>query len=352
MRSSFTTTRNRAGFTLIELLVVITIIAVLIDLLLPAVQAAREAARRAGCINNMKQLALATQNYQDAQGGYPLGGFLSPVYTLPNYGTNGNGWLISVLPYFEQQALYNAYNTSMTWGNLANLTAHATGINTLWCPSDGTVSQPATGTADNFFFAWEAATYPDPVKVQFSSYAACTGDWFSQANVGTPHYEQINASNNGLVHLQSNHRIADVTDGTSNTMLLGERGHGLLSPDLRDNWHWWAGVSRTMFTAQWPMNPQKKISDGTASIGPISATIFFLSASSFHPGGCNFAFADGSVRFIKDSVESWPLDPSTGDPTSLDTDANGVYFVKPGAPVGLYQKWATRSGGEIVGDGS
>ena len=187
------------------------------------------------------------------------------------------------------------------------------------------------------------------MKVQFSSYAACTGDWFSQASDGTAFYEQINASNNGLVHLQSNHRIADVTDGTSNTILLGERGHGLLSPDLRDSWHWWAGVSRTMFTTQWPLNPQKKLSDGTAAIGPISATIFFLSASSFHPNGGNFAFADGSVHFLKDTIESWPLDPATGNPTSLASDANGVYFVTPGAPVGLYQKLSTRAGARLSG---
>ncbi len=314
MRRTSMAPRRPAGFTLIEILVVIAVIAVLIALLLPAVQAAREAARRAGCVNNMKQLALATQNYHEVQGGYPLGGFISPVYTLPDYVTNGNGWLVSVLPYFEQQALYSAYNTNMTWGNLANLTAHATGISTLWCPSDATVSQPATGSADSFFFAWEAATYPNPVKVQFSSYAACTGDWFAQAAPGTPSFDRINSSNNGLIHLQSNRRIADITDGTSNTILLGERGHGLLSPDLRDNWHWWAGVSRIMFTAQWPMNPQRKLSDGSASIGPISATIFFLSASSFHPNGCNFAFADGSVHFVKESIESWPLDPSNGEP--------------------------------------
>ncbi len=328
---------------------VIAIIAVLIALILPAVQAAREAARRASCVNNMKQLALAIQNYQDSQGGYPMGGFLSPVYTLPNYITNGNGWLVSVLPYFEQGSTYNAYNINMTWGNLANLTAHATGMSTLWCPSDPAVSQAAVVTSDFVFFSWEAATYPDMVKVQFSSYATCTGSWFAQTGPGA-NFDQINGSNNGLVYLQSNRRISDVTDGTSNTILLGERGHGLLTPDQRDNWHWWAGVSRVMFTTQWPMNPQKKLSDGSASIGPISATIFLLSASSFHNGGCNFAFADGSVHFLKDSISSWPLDPSTGNPTSLGVDANGVYYVLPGASVGVYQKLSTRNGGEVVSD--
>jgi prepilin-type N-terminal cleavage/methylation domain-containing protein/prepilin-type processing-associated H-X9-DG protein len=353
MRPTSTAYRRRSGFTLIEILVVIAIIAILIALLLPAVQAAREAARRMQCVNNLKQLALALQNYHTANEGFPMGGFISPVYTLPDYTTNGNGWLISVLPFLEQQPTYNAYNILMTWGNLSNLTGHATGIATLWCPSDPTVSQAATVPAGAVFFSWEAASYPDPVRIQFSSYAACTGDWFVQTTPNGSNWQQINASNNGLIYLQSNRKMADITDGTSNTIALGERGHGLLAPDARDTWHWWAGVSRVMFTTQWPMNPQKQLSDGSVSgTGPIlgaNPSIFLLTASGFHPGGCNFAFIDGSVRFLKESIDSWPLDPATGDPTSLDVDANGLYFVKPGAKVGVYQALSTRNGGEAIG---
>jgi prepilin-type N-terminal cleavage/methylation domain-containing protein/prepilin-type processing-associated H-X9-DG protein len=351
MKRVTTLSLNRRGFSLIELLVVIAIIGVLIALLLPAVQAAREAARRMQCTNNLHQLALALLNYQDAAGGFPMGGYLQPVYTLPDWGTNGNGWLVSVLPYFEQKTLYDAYNIAMNWGNLVNLTAHATGINTLWCPSDPEVSHPAVMPADQVFFPWEAANYPQPVTVQFSSYAACTGSWFVQTPPVVPNWEAINASNNGLIHLQSNRKIADITDGTSNTLMLGERGHGLLAPARRNTWHWWAGVSRVMFTAEWPMNPQKNLSDGSADIGPIinaNPSVFLLAASSFHPGGCNFAFADGSVRFLKETIDSWPLDPATGDPKSLDVDANGLYFVKPGAKVGVYQALATRNGGEVL----
>jgi prepilin-type N-terminal cleavage/methylation domain-containing protein/prepilin-type processing-associated H-X9-DG protein len=354
MRLTATSARRRAGFTLIEILVVIAIIAILIALLLPAVQAAREASRRMACGNNLKQLALALNTYHTSNEGFPMGGFISPAYTLPDYTTNGNGWLISVLPFFEQQSTYNAYNTMMTWGNLSNLTAHATGLSSLWCPSDPAVSEAAIVPAGAVFFSWEAATYPDPVKIQFSSYAASTGDWFVQTTPNGSNWQDINASNNGLIFLQSNRKIADITDGTSNTIALGERGHGLLAPSVRDTWHWWAGVSRVMFTAQWPMNPQNKLSDSSQSgAGPIigaNPSIFLLTASSFHPNGCNFAFADGSVRFLKDSIDCWPLDPTTGDPTSLDVDANGLYFVKQGAKVGVYQALSTRNGGEIVGE--
>jgi prepilin-type N-terminal cleavage/methylation domain-containing protein/prepilin-type processing-associated H-X9-DG protein len=342
---------RRRGFNLIELLVVIAIIGLLIALLLPAIQGAREAARRTQCVNNMKQLALAVQNYHTAAGGFPLGAYLQPCYTLPDCGTNGNAWLVSVLPYFEQKPVYDAYNLSMNWGNLVNLTAHATAMATLWCPSDPEVSNPAVVPADRIFFSWETADYPLPVTIQFSSYAACTGSWFVQVPPVVPNWEAINASNNGLIHLQSNRKIADITDGTSNTLLLGERGHGYLSPARRPTWHWWAGPSRVMFTAEWPMNPQKKLSDGSADIGPVinaNPSVFLLAASSFHPNGCDFAFTDGSVKFIKDTIESWPLDPVTGDPTSLDIGPDGVYFVKPGAKVGVYQKLATRNYGEIV----
>ncbi len=224
----------------------------------------------------------------------------------------------------------------------------------MWCPSDPAVSAAATLPASAVFFSWEAAVYPDPIKLQFSSYAACTGDWFVQSAPNGGNWQDINASNNGLIHLQSNRKMADITDGTSNTIALGERGHGLLDPSVRDTWHWWAGVSRVMFTAQWPMNPQKQLSNGSvSSVGPIigaNPSIFLLAASGFHANGCNFAFVDGSVHFLKESIDSWPLDPTTGDPTSLDVDANGIYFVKKGAKVGVYQALATRNGGEVVGE--
>src|SRR5262249_23917409 len=129
-----TSARRRTGFTLIELLVVIAIIGILIAMLLPAVHAAREAARGAQCRHNLRQLAIGLHNYQDVAGAFPLGGYLNPVYTQPDSWSNGNNWLVPVLPYIEQSSLYNVYNSTLSWGNMANMTAHATGVNTLWCP--------------------------------------------------------------------------------------------------------------------------------------------------------------------------------------------------------------------------
>src|SRR5262249_22979496 len=151
-------------------------------------------------------------------------------------------------------------------------------------PGDPEVSRAAVLPADGVFFSWEADEYPNPVTLTFTSYAACTGSWFAQSGPDDPCFQAVATSNNGLVHIQSNRRIADITDGTSHTLMLGERGHGLLSESRRSTWHWTFGVSRVMFTAQWPPNPQKSLGDSSVTIGPLfnsNPSVFLLAASSF-----------------------------------------------------------------------
>ncbi len=375
--------RSAGGFTLIELLVVIAIIAVLISLLLPAVQSAREAARRAQCVNNLKQLGLALANYEAAQGRYPYG--MARENTGPNsfnpYGYYvGSSIFVRLLPYLEQQVLASAYNTSLTNWVADNSTVGATGLSVLWCPSDGLISglqlqYPGWG--------WDGSTQ----ILTYTSYAGNMGNFCKvPINVTSPSqhmavlsqadglffylgYPSINPvvspdpiapQNPGGIRPAT---LASVTDGLSNTLAFGEKAHGKFSQvpdvygsiDFQYNGAWVSGnFGDTLFSTIFPMNPFSRISDDPNPNGDYFYSYdnqeddFSVAASSFHPGGCNFAFADGSVRFLKDSINTWPYNPATGKPTNVSYDpASCLFSVQP--TQGVYQALATRARGEIVG---
>jgi len=346
------------GFTLIELLVVIAIIAVLIALLLPAVQSAREAARRIQCTNNLKQTGLAIHNYIDGNNVMPLGSFwIHPaseaVDGQPPGSETRHAWShwVALLPFLEQGPAYNAYNFNFNIFEWPNTTHNRLGISALWCPSDGKiVGHQATSTG-----------YHGSEGFTLSSYGGSMGYFLTYPNARVPggsvalfdsNYQAIVAQSNGVLFYSSKTSIADITDGTSNTLLHGERAWGLLKlPAVNgDDFFWWASgtLSDSLQTEMYPLNPQNKISNlSGGGAGGAGFNAFITSFSSFHPGGANFVLCDGSVRFIKDTIETWSFDGTTLLPLGV-TQPGFLYVLAPNTRLGVNQKLGSRNGGEIL----
>jgi prepilin-type N-terminal cleavage/methylation domain-containing protein/prepilin-type processing-associated H-X9-DG protein len=353
------------GFTLIELLVVIAIIAVLISLLLPAVQSAREAARRAQCTNNLKQTGLAVHNYISSNDVFPWGCFRQHNPTnATGYPYTSGGSFVPLLPFHEQQAVFNSINFNYNIFSAGNTTAVATSLNYLHCPSDPSIENRvfmATGNVDG-----------GPMTMCYSSYGGCAGTWFQLPRFSWPTSEfqlGINNQNGVIIYIGYDNplivtgtvytglsraclRLSAVTDGTSNTFMYSERAHGMLNAQDQICWNWWCSgnFGDTSFCTMYPINPFRK-DPNTGVIGSVggSSDTFVSAASSFHPGGANFLFCDGSVRFIKESISTWQINPATSLPNGVTLDSAGfVYQILPGTQLGVYQMLSTAAGGEVV----
>jgi len=288
-----------SAFTLLELLMVIAIIAVLIALLLPAIQSARENARRAQCVNNLLQLGLALGNYASAHNVFPPGVVdeKGPILNLPK--GYHYSWVVQILPFIEQNNTYRRFDFRYGVYHPSNVTAQEAVIATLLCPSSVT-SRP-------------------------NSYAGCHHD------VDAP----IDATNRGVLYLNSRIGYEDITDGPACTILLGEMvgggptlgwasgtraslrntGHRLNEPDYLFQAMGTNRFSRAFEKPAKPEEMEQLIDDGVLPIG------YTGGFSSRHSYGANFLFCNGAVRFVKDSVN----------------------------PV-VYQHLGNRSDGEIISD--
>ncbi len=292
--------RPRPAFTLIELLVVIAIIAVLVGLLLPAVQSAREAARRAQCLNNLKQIGLALHNYHDAFAAFPPGYVSATVNNSPVGAELGPGWGwgAMILPQLEQTPTYNALNFSLGITHPSAQTARSSVIAAYLCPS-------SSGTRPLALSVATGTPSPVPVfipnDITASQYVASAG----QFEVG-----DSPANNNGLFFRNSGLSTRDVTDGLSQTLMAGERSRNVADAT-------WVGVvpgAQLCTNPAWPApNCEPSNAAVLAHTGPSPGGQSWIDTPnlagagaddfwSLHPGVANFLFGDGSVRALKASI--------------------------------------------------
>jgi prepilin-type N-terminal cleavage/methylation domain-containing protein/prepilin-type processing-associated H-X9-DG protein len=272
--------QRRRGFTLIELLVVIAIIAILIGLLLPAVQKVREAASRMSCLNNLKQMGLACHGYHDTNGAFPPGYVATATYPST---TPGWGWGAYLLPHIEQDNLYRQIDFTVP---VQNSSAIQSRIGVYLCPSD----TPPTGT-----FALTDSAYGTITLAAPSSYAATVGQDASEVDAPT---------GDGIFYRNSSVKIADITDGTSQTTMIGDRAwvqtqgiwagapnNAVTRAGRRNAWQFATAAPQALILVHnnW-INIQTDADGGLDDF------------SSNHPGGVNVLFADGSVRFIHNIV--------------------------------------------------
>lgn len=297
--------RLKHGFTLIELLVVIAIIGVLIALLLPAVQAAREAARRTQCHNNLKQLGLAMHNYHEINNTLPPGNFDTianwanqppcPGQPVGFFGSRQASWMQRILPQLDQATLYYGFSDQMNSGSVAaNMYTNAgTVVPTLMCPSDG--SNPKTVNISGL--------------IHFSgNYAMCAG---SQYWGNEPNDLCASLKRNGLFFTVSKVRFTDIVDGMSNTIMGSELI--LVPDDLQTPQRDWRGryyqalLGGPLFCAREPPGTEDSLAGQCRDVwyAPCdqSSGDVNIHSRSYHTGGVNSLFADGSVRMITDSID-------------------------------------------------
>ena len=314
--------RPAYGFALVELLVVIAIIGILATLLLPAIQSARETARRSKCLNNIKQLCLALQNYHDVSGTFPPSIQFAPTLvdageeqlaSNPRYGPN---WVIMILPYLEESALYNSFDLAVPIAFPQNAAARGTELPGMLCPSDKGNIEPYGWNGDQQ--GWARGNYGANASQWHFPYGQVAPDYLSEWRKDWVR---------GVMGANTAVSIREITDGTSHTIMIAELRIGLASVDRRGVWAMGAPGASSIWahSSDDSKGPNSCIPNGdnlwgapaiVAAVGDAKLRRECMSVAanwnrstqaaprSRHPGGIQVGFVDGSARFISDFIET------------------------------------------------
>jgi len=302
--------RLQAGFTLVELLVVIAIIGVLVALLLPAVQAAREAARRTQCSSNLKQVGIGLHNYHDTFNRFPPAIQFDAGEDFRTSDELRANWVIMILPFFEQQPLYDSFDFTKPISDSANRDERGARIKSMLCPSDGFNATPFKGNSTG------------------------EGDNWARGNYGANGHKLFTGENGwtdtihrGVMGVNESTRMAEITDGLSSTLMVGEIRAGISDLDRRGSWALGTAGASALFKhgcggdANGP-NPANDSADDIEGCDDLHASVgaarlrtlrmtcwepcesMQTAVRALHPAGVNMVLCDGSVHFVSNSVET------------------------------------------------
>lgn len=337
------------GFTLIEMLVSIGLISILIALLLPAVQAARESSRRIRCSNNLRQIGIALNAYVTRDGAFPLGTYyhndprlnVIPPFCMP---LTDRSFLVNILPEMESNAIFDSMNVQAWILMPENTTIHSLMISSYVCPSDTEAQTPVLGRLSLSIPGFDRWSSDMMLPLAKTSYAGLSSDSFSRALPemfnGCRVPDWMRANSTGIITDTGPISLSSVTDGTSNTLLVAEKAFTYANilrtaqPGAIDSVQcWFFGGTGTTISGMFAPNAAKFVANQSP---PMDLTFGAIrsGASSMHPGGLNALFADGSGRFIRETIHSSPprIFP---DRPSISTG-------------GVWQALITRNGGEAI----
>jgi prepilin-type N-terminal cleavage/methylation domain-containing protein/prepilin-type processing-associated H-X9-DG protein len=349
--------KQTRAFSLIEVLVVISLVSLLLGLFIPAVQRARETSRCVSCSMNLHSLGVALSVYHDGYGSYPPGRvqlydprFAGPKPSCTSYSVD-KSFLVSLLPYVDQQTLFTSINTSVSVFSAENSTIHTLGVAVFACPSDYTAGYVRELPYNELAMFGLADLPGSRHRMWFSSYVGSVGPFPSTAFPSPRTGCRVNpiavAQNMGVFCDVSPIGYSAITDGLSSTILISERGTlSLQGFDYSDDqlfqrfgWYVSGNWGDTLFTTFYPANYFKlsirKNLEGRA-----------FSASSAHASRINVLFGDGSARFVSTTIDSWVLNPNTGKPLGVKQASQGWWLNAP--RFGIWQALSTRASSDMV----